>query len=133
MKRRNVTKYEDPLQQAAHNLGISKGIAMAKMVVGSETTPRKANILIQGFANSDPKVLDVCPKPLEDSGNTAIRLIDEIASLANAEGLLQSQSTEAAVNSSIAIIDVFEEGYIQGFWAEAILRSNAILGVAPVE
>jgi hypothetical protein len=133
MKRRNVKKYEDPLQQAAHNLGVSKGIAMAKMVVGSETTPRKANILIRGFANSDEKVLDICPKPLEGNGSTAIRLIDEIASLANAEGFLESTGTEAAVNSSIAILDVFEEGYIQGFWAEAILRSKAILEASPVE
>jgi hypothetical protein len=133
MKRRKVTKYEDPLQQAAHNLGVAKGIAMAKMVVDKATTPRKANILIKGFADSDERVLDVCPKPLEANGDTAMTLIDEIASLANAEGLLQSQSIESAVNSSIAVLDIFEEGYTQGFWAEAILRSHAILEAAPVE
>lgn len=128
-----MTRYEDPLQQAAHNLGVSKGIAMAKMVVGPSTTPSKANILIRGFANSEEKVLDVCPKPLDSNGNTAMDLIDEIASLANAEGLLDAPNIETAMNNSLAVLDVFEEGYTQGFWAEAILRSHAILEATPVE
>jgi len=126
-----VVKFDDPLQEAAHNLGVSKGVAMAKMVIDHATPPRQAKILIKGYAEDNEKVLDVCPKPLNGGDPTGI--IDEIANLANAENLLKAPNIEVAMNSASSVLEIFEEGYKQGFWAEALRRSNEILEANPVD
>jgi len=42
-------KYEDPLQEAAHNFGVSKGIEMAKKVIDKDSSVVAARVFIDGY------------------------------------------------------------------------------------
>jgi len=122
-------KYEDPLQEAAHNFGVSKGIEMAKKVIDKDSSVVAARVFIDGYFAGDEDVHNVCPKPLsgEWANGGTLNLIEEIATLANADDLLKSQNIEIAMDSASDVLDIFEEGYKQGFFAEALRRCNALV------
>jgi hypothetical protein len=123
-------KFNDPLLQAAHDLGVSKGDKMAKMIVNNETTVKAAKLLVQGYLESNEEVMDICPKPVSGEfadGDTPLDIIDEIAKLAGSDKLLKNTNIEDAMDESSDVLDTFEDGYSEGFWIEALKRANAIL------
>lgn len=131
-----MTKYEDPLQQAAHKLGWSKGEDFANLLVDRGTDAEDARIILNGFENDDEEVLALCPEPLkgEWAGEpTPFAVMSDIASLAEAEGLLEKPNIEEALDAAEDLLEVFEHAYRDGFWETAIKRSKEIMEATPIE
>jgi hypothetical protein len=120
----------DPLLEAARALGVSKGTAVAKLVVDKDTSVSKAQLLVDGYLYSDEEVMAICPQPLSgeyaDSDST-MRIMEDIAGMAGSEELLKKQNFEEAMDASSDVLDTFESGYQEGFWAEVLKRANSIL------
>jgi len=128
--RQNMSKYDDPLFEAAYRLGREKGENMGKLVITHTTSVNAASILLNGFQDNDEEVMDICPNPL--SGEWAddpkpIKVIEDIANLAEAENLLKNIDIEKALDQAEDVLDIFEEAYRDGFWETALKRASEII------
>jgi hypothetical protein len=136
MLRQNVKKFDDALSEAAYKLGRSKGEAFAKHFVDITTEPEEAQIILEGYENGEDKVMALCPDPLsgEWAGDmTPISAINDISSLAEAEGLLKKANIEEALDAAQDLLDIYEEAYRDGFWETALKRASLIIELNSVE
>jgi hypothetical protein len=136
MKRRNVTKYDDALSEAAYRLGRSKGEDFANRLVDRGTDTEEARIILEGYENDEKEVLALCPDPLSGEwadDPTPVSAINDISSLAEAEGLIKKANIIEALDSAEDLLDVYEDAYRDGFWETALKRANEIVQATSVE
>jgi hypothetical protein len=136
MMRPNVKKYNDPLSEAAYRLGLSKGEDFAKRFVDISTELGEAQVILEGHKNGEEEVMALCPDPLsgEWAGDpTPISAMNEIASLAEAESLLEKANIEEALDAAEDLLDIYEEAYRSGFWETALKRASQIVELNSVE
>lgn len=122
--------FEDALSEAAYRLGRAKGEDFAKRFVDITTEPEEAQIIITGFENGEEEVMALCPDPLsgEWAGEmTPVLAINDISSLAEAEGLLKKANIEEALDAAQDLLDIYEEAYRDGFWETALKRASQII------
>jgi hypothetical protein len=122
--------YDDPLSDAAYKLGRQKGEDFANQLIDHKVGVLTAEDVIKGHEAGDEEVMNLCPDPLsgEWSGDpTPITAMDDIASLAEAEGLLRKPSIEEALDSAEDVLDIYERAFRDGFWEVALRKANEIV------
>ena len=125
-----ASKYDDPLFEAAWRLGREKGENMGKLIITHTTGVDAASTLLNGFQDNDEEVMDICPNPLSGEwadDPTPIKIIEDIASLAEAKNLLNNIDIEKALDQAEDVLDIFEEAYRDGFWETALKRASEIV------
>ena len=125
-----MTKYDDPLQEAAYLLGRAKGADFATLLIDRKTDVDTAKALIEGYDNSDDTALALCPNPLSgEYDGSPLSAMSDIAGLAEAEGLLKKTNIEEALDAAEDVLEVYENAYREWFWITAIKRANIIVEV----
>jgi hypothetical protein len=136
MTRWKMTKYDDPLLEAAYSLGREKGAFLARGIIDNDTPLSQAKLLIDGYEVSEESIMNVCPAPLsgEWAGeDTPVTIIEEIAGLTETDELLKKISIESAMDAASDVLDVFEAGYHEAFWETALDRAKSLLEASPIE
>jgi hypothetical protein len=130
--RLNVNRNDDPLSVAADKLGRSKGEDFANLLIDRVTDVDEAWALIEGYEEGNEQAMALCPDPLSGEwadDPTPVSAMNDIASLAEAEGLLKKANIEEALDAAEDLLDVYEQAYREGFWETALMRAKEIVGV----
>jgi hypothetical protein len=125
-----VEKYDDPLSEAAYKLGRQKGEDFANQLIDHNVGMLTAEDVIEGYEAGDEQVMNLCPDPLsgEWSGDpTPITAMDDIASLAEAESLLEKPNIEEALDSADDVLGIYEQAFRDGFWEVALKKAHEIV------
>lgn len=123
----------DMLSEAATMLGKQHGKQSAGWVDDFPLSAYAANNIIAGYQLEHKETLELCPKPLSGEcvdESTSLRIIDQIANLAEAAELIQTDSLEEAIERSSNILDVYEKAYQKAFWEHVIDICTTIVGGA---
>lgn len=131
-----MKKYDDALSEAAYRLGLSKGEDFANRLIDRVTDIEDARIILNGFENGEEEVMALCPDPLSGEwadDPTPVSAINDISSLAEAEGLLKKANIIEALDAAEDLLDVYEHAYRDGFWETALKRAGEIVKATSVE
>jgi hypothetical protein len=124
-----MSKSFDMLTDVAATLGIQHGQNRADWVEKFNLTSYAANNIILGHALGEKKTMDLCPNPLEQDtdGGAHLRIIDQIANLAEAAELLIADNIEDAIQQSSNILDIYGKAFAKGFWDKVIVTCEKIV------
>lgn len=120
----------DNLMEAATKLGCEHGKERGAWVINGTTAVDTAKRIMSGYENSDPEIMDLCPKPLSSEwadDPTPCTAIEEIANLAEACHMLNTKDINEAMDIAENVLDVYEAAFNQAFWDSVILAANSIL------
>lgn len=120
----------DILTEAADMLGRQHGKQSAGWVDAFPLSAYAANNIIAGYQLEHKETLDLCPNPLSGEcvdESTSLRIIDQIANLAEAAELIQADNIEEAIQQSHNILDIYERAYRKAFWEHVIETCTKIV------
>lgn len=122
----------DKLSEAAKLVGAEDGEQRAEIVTNTIGTDKGfAKKILDGYEQSDPAVVDLCPKPLAGEwadDPTLFEILNKIANKAD-PGDNDLASLESDTDD---IVDLYEAAYTEAFWDQVIKGCKFIAyGILP--
>lgn len=99
----------------AENLGREFGRSVGSWVIDANTTRETCELIIQGYEDGDPEIMDMEPAPL--SG--------EWADSPTPTGLARELGTDEMNDDFDDVCRAFEDGFSHGYWEIVISNARA--------
>lgn len=105
----------------ASALGREHGYSAGTWVIDGNTSEETAKAIIAGYEDGDPQVMDMQPSPLSGEWADDLGPYDLVYEL----DIPDTELDEGHIPASI--LDAYEEGFSEAYWAEVIHSARAIL------